>query len=99
MPFARHAVADSQGLAPPSRSSPTTASPDIYWQSKPHSPTCGIFGARSPSLRTMHAASFPPSTVRSVDRFGLPRQASSERRGGGSVISHRLSRWAVTSMI
>jgi len=37
MPLARHAVADLQGLALPSRSIPTTASPDIFWQSKPHS--------------------------------------------------------------
>jgi hypothetical protein len=32
-----HAVVGSQGLALPSRSTPTTASPDIFWQSKPHS--------------------------------------------------------------
>src|SRR5215831_677203 len=37
MPLARHAVVGSQGLALPSRSTPTTASPDIFWQSKPHS--------------------------------------------------------------
>src|SRR5262249_33981554 len=37
MPLARHAVVGSQGLALPSRSTPTRASPDIFWQSKPHS--------------------------------------------------------------